>query len=56
MVNEQIGIENMKRRVDLESKRQRMMSRVTRGMWDDYAECQRMGYDWTSRRANGRHS
>ena len=51
MVNEQIGTENMKRRVDLEHKRQRVMSKITRAMWDDYSECQRMGYDWTSRRA-----
>lgn len=51
MVNEQIGTENMKRRVDLEHRRQRVMSKLTRAMWDDYAECQRMGYDWTPRRA-----
>ena len=51
LVNEQIGTENMKRRVELESKRQRMLSRMTRAMWADHTECQRLGYDWTARRA-----
>ena len=41
----------MKRRVELESKRQRMLSKMTRAMWADYAECERLGYDWTARRA-----
>ena len=51
MVNEQIGTENMKRRVDLEQKRQRKMSKLKTKMWADYEECERMGYDWTARRA-----
>lgn len=51
MVNEQIGTENMKRRVDLEARRQRKMAKVQKAMWADHAECLRMGYDWTARRA-----
>ncbi|DBB17271.1 TPA: hypothetical protein ACH3X3_014319 [Trebouxia sp. C0006] len=51
MVNEQIGTENMKRRVDLEARRQRKMAKVQQAMWADHAECLRMGYDWTARRA-----
>ena len=51
LVNEQIGTENMKRRVDLEARRQRKMAQVQKAMWADHAECLRMGYDWTARRA-----
>ena len=51
LVNEQIGTENMKRRVELESRRKRMLAKMKRAMWKDYAEAQRMGYDWTARRA-----
>ncbi len=51
MVNEQIGTENLKRRVDLENRRQRMLSKIKTAMWADHAECQRMGYDWMARRA-----
>ena len=51
MVNEQIGIENMKRRVDLEHRRQRVYSKLTRAMWAEHEECTQMGYDWAPRRA-----
>ena len=51
MVNEQIGTESMKRRVDLENQRQRQMMKMTEAMWADYRNCQKMGYDWTPRRA-----
>lgn len=51
MVNEQIGIENMKRRVDLEHRRQRVYSKLTRAMWAEHDECVRMGNDWAPRRA-----
>ena len=51
MVNEQIGIENMKRRVDLEHRRQRAYSKLTRAMWAEHDECIRMEHDWTPRRA-----
>ena len=51
MINEQIGVENMKRRVDLEHRRQRKLGKVQQKMWEDFAECQRMGYEWEPRRA-----
>ena len=51
MINEQIAVENMKRRVDLEHRRQRKLGKVQKQMWEDFAECQRMGYPWEPRRA-----
>ena len=51
MVNQQIVTENIKRRVDLEARRQRKLAKVQKAMWADHAECIRMGYDWAARRA-----
>ena len=51
MVNEQIGTENMKRRVDIEHRRQRKLAKVQEKMWNDFADCQANGYDWAPRRA-----
>lgn len=51
MVNQQIVTENIKRRVDLEARRQRKLAKMQKAMWADHAECIRMGYDWAARRA-----
>lgn len=51
MVNEQIGAENMKRRVEVEHKRQRRLGTLQQKMWKDFTYCQKNGYDWEPRRA-----
>lgn len=51
LVNEQVGAENMKRRIENEHKRQRRLVQTQKKMWDSFAECQRNGYDWEARRA-----